>query len=328
MSNRSNVVGLACLLGWCVFSAIARVLTSQVSQQINPALLCCYSFLIAGLVFWALNCNKIKHTFAKSCHKGNLKNIFWLNLSTFGAWFFLIYPLKFIQPAMVSSITLAFGPISTLLLSLFIYKTQKILFFDGFISFLLLAVICFISGLCFANITTLSQLPVFTVFYAIVSCLIVGFSTAASNLFAKRLSNNQFTPIEILCVRFFVTILLTAFITDISGTSFLLTKGDFENIMLVAGCLVIIPLYLAQIGIKHLEPMTVAITTPLMPVLVLFLELMNHQHFSKWAIDSVLVIFLLMMVNACFYVKKHNTSKKNQRTNLSLSDEPTALPLN
>ncbi|MCW8471341.1 hypothetical protein OQJ19_11860 [Fluoribacter gormanii] len=99
-------------------------------------------------------------------------------MNTFGAW----YPLKFIQPAMVSSITMALGPISTLVLSWFIYKNNKINNVDRVVSFLLLIVILFISILCFANITTLTSLDPLRVFLAVISCFVVGFSTAAGNL--------------------------------------------------------------------------------------------------------------------------------------------------
>lgn len=57
--------------------------------------------------------------------KSNTKNLVYLNIITLGSWLSLAYPLKFIEPAIVSTITLGIGPILSLLISDKLYKKDE-----------------------------------------------------------------------------------------------------------------------------------------------------------------------------------------------------------
>jgi drug/metabolite transporter (DMT)-like permease len=105
---------------------------------------------------------------------------------TFGAWFFLLYPLKYIEPAIVSTITLGLGPIATIILGALIYKKESAHISDIFVSTLLFFVILYTIFLCFAGEALLQNVNKNTLILVIGSCFIVGFATVAGNCYTSR----------------------------------------------------------------------------------------------------------------------------------------------
>ncbi|TAK77184.1 MAG: hypothetical protein EPO11_02950 [Gammaproteobacteria bacterium] len=287
MYNKS-IFGLMCILGWCFFSALARVIISNVSQKIDPVILCFYTFLLSTILFILLNIRNTTSTLLKLKTIENRRNVYGLNVSTFGAWFFLIYPLKYIEPAIVSTITLGLGPIATLILTAFIYKGKKLNYSDIVISSLLLLVILYAIYLSFSGVTTLGRFSFLTLTYSTLSCLIVGFATSAGNLYAKKLSNNHFSAKEILASRFLLTVILAGLILLAKNGNFFVPISDWNDIIIVTICLVVIPLYLVQISIKQLEPIIVSLVAPLMPALVFVFQLLKS--ISSFSPASALVV--------------------------------------
>src|SRR5215216_650680 len=95
---------MGAVLGYCLISAFSRVFVSNLLQIQNPATLFFYIFTLGTLLFAIANIRGYFSLFAKL--KSNIKNIIYLNITTMGSWLILAYPLKFIEPAIVSTITL------------------------------------------------------------------------------------------------------------------------------------------------------------------------------------------------------------------------------
>lgn len=309
MLRNTTSLGLVAIFGWCVMSAIARVITGNATQEIEPSVLCFYTFLFAMVIFLILNFSDLKNTLVKCKERANIKNVLWLNITTFGAWFFLMYPLKFIDPAIVSTITLGLGPLATLVLGFFIYKSNYPSFFDVLIALLLFLIILFIIYLTLNGVAIRGEPTFFDVISAITSCFIVGFTSAAGNLYAKKLSDNKFKPTAVLIARFPLIILLAAIISLLSKQNLILTENNFIQVFIVSGSLVIIPLYLAQLGIKHLDPIVVAVTAPLMPVLVFIIEYFNHRTFYWAEVLAVIMTCLLILFSTLVRYRKIRVTK-------------------
>lgn len=305
MLRNTTTLGLVAMFGWCIISAIARVITGSVTQEIEPSVLCFYTFAFAMTIFMIFNITGLKKTFMQCKDKKNIKNIALLNVTTFGAWFFLMYPLKYIDPAMVSSITLGLGPLATIALGFLIYESYTYRFFDTLIAFLLFCIILFITYLSFTGIATRGHPTTFNIIFAITSCFIVGFTSAAGNLYAKALSDNQFEPSTILIVRFPLIVFLAALISMLSRHHLALNAANMMNVIIVSGSLVIIPLYLAQLGIKHLDPIVVAIIAPLMPAFVFIAEYISSNSLNESeAISVALTCFLILLSTFVRYRKR------------------------
>ena len=87
-----HTLGWVSISSWCLLSASARVYTGQITQKIDPTVLCFYTFLLSTLVFALCNAKQLKSLLYKLIHSQHRSNVFWLNVTTFAAWFFLIPP--------------------------------------------------------------------------------------------------------------------------------------------------------------------------------------------------------------------------------------------
>lgn len=298
--NKSKMIGLSCIIAWCFFSAFAMVMTSHINQKIEPIVLCFFTFLLANIVFYIVNANKIFTTYKKIVQHHNVSFIVWLNLSTFCSWFFLIYPLKYIPATMVSTITLGLSPIATLFFERLLYK-KKIYKQQYIRPLLLLAIIVYIIAIYF---TVVSPAIFLKMLLALLSCFIVGISTSLNNIYIKKLNTRGFHPTEILCVRFFVMLLITA-IYVFFNYKVQINFAFATDIMLVAICLVIVPLYLMQVALRELEPITVAAISPLMPLLAIVFDISNHQNYLQlWIIPATLATCILVVMEAMIEYKK------------------------
>ena len=299
----ATLCGVALLLGWCIVSAIARIFTANTVQLYSPTLVCFYTFLITSVFYFLLCLLQSRQLFLAI--KNNFFNVFMLNMSSFGGWFFLVYPLKVIQPSVVSTITLGLGPFSSILLGKIILKSWAANQSEKIISGIITVVILFLCGVCFfqkAGIVSLQTTDA-EILMALGACLICGISTSINNLYAKKLAEKKVAPTQILALRFWLIAILSlifemTFSNHLPPFSFPL----FLVMMKLAFLLVIIPLYLAQHGIKYLSPASVALIAPLMPILLALFEwhekiiLPLSLWVSMFAIMSCVFIFGIIQI--------------------------------
>lgn len=299
MFNKSTI-GIICLFGWSFFSALARVLTSSISQYIDPIVLCFYTFLLATLVFMFCNFKNIKNIFSKINEGKNRANAIYLNITTFGAWFFLIYPLKYIEPAIVSTVTLGLGPIATIILGSTIHKKESATTFDIFIAALLFSVILYTIFLCFSGKALLQNLNTNTLILVISSCFIVGFATAAGNIYIKKMSDGNLSPTEILSIRFILTIFLSGLLMIGKNGNLFISSQDFIDIIIIAICLIILPLYLVQISLKLLDAISVSIGASIMPILVIIFEVLENKISLSFSTVLPIIITTLLVLSGVY----------------------------
>ena len=300
--SRNIWIGYFCLILWCVISAFSRVLASNLLQSVSPFILCFYIFLIAAIFFLTLNVCRFRLFFRKIL--ANKSDVLYFNLSTFGSWFFIIYPLKYIEPSLVVSINVSLAPIFTFLILPFLYHSDShkgsklycVIFFTLFI---------YMTLIIFFNMSSLKVVSYRVVSLSIVFIAIGAFSLAANNIYAKRLSEKGFDPLENVAVRFFILIVLSAMISKLCHQSFFVDKEHIGNIFFVSFIYAIIPLYLIQISIKILSPMILSTGFALMP-LTTFIVQIFYQRFdcSFWTISALVLVFILSLSSLIINYKR------------------------
>jgi drug/metabolite transporter (DMT)-like permease len=300
-----HTIGWLSIISWCLLSAVARVYTAHTTQTIDPTILCFYTFLFSTVVFAVCNAKQLKSLLYKLLQSEHRLNIFWLNFTTFAAWFFLIPPLKYIEPAIVSTITLGLGPIATLILGYSLYQQANTSVLGIIIALLTFVMVVYNIVLCTLGITTINIVSPLIIAYAISCCIIVGFGSAAGNIYSKKLSEAGFAPTEVLVSRFLMTVIVAGSILLIRDRILLIPISYYTDIIVVATCLVIIPLYLVQVSIKTLEPIMIATVAPLMPVLVYLLQIIGKSStFTIWSLTATLPTSIFVLIGVYFYYQK------------------------
>lgn len=305
-------VGVSALFICCLVSAFSRVFTSDLLQQFDPIAFCFYTFTLGTLVFIALHFNHYTSLLKKI--KSNLKNIFWLNVTTMGSWIFLTYPLKFIEPAIVSTITFGVGPILCLLLAGTFYKRNNNPFLDYLVALgLLITIGCVMKLTLSGKTAVVDNATLLCKITALLCCVIVGMSVVINSFQTKKLILNGLSPLDILVCRFYLLLLVSGLITFHHNHHAII--GFFNKDILFSSIIfVILPLYLIQIGQRELEPITVSVIMPFMPVLTFLFELSDKRLIvvsnTLYAILATLFFILLGT-----FLRYRNESMTEHRSN-------------
>jgi drug/metabolite transporter (DMT)-like permease len=290
-------IGFFLLLLWCIVSAVAYIFIGKTANFIGTILLCFGLFSLSFIFFFILNFIKLKSLFYQ-CQKQK-KNLLLVNITTFLTWFLTLYPLKFIEPAIVNALVLTTLPIATLGI---LWKTQKN------IQSILSAVFLFL-GIVFLFVILKekkSGLQLFSadVIISFLCCLGAGIFLAINNIFTKKLSIAGFSPIDILTSRFILMIIITGLLS-IPQIKILLLPDVFGKILLISLSLIIIPQTIFQYALKNTDPFSIAVVSSLKPVVVFFLEIFNTElALSFWTILGVSYLALVSILSSIFQYKR------------------------
>ena len=293
---RHEWFGMSAVLGYCLISAFSRVFVSDVLQIQDPITLSFYIFTLGALAFAMMNVHRYVIIFSKL--KSNMVNLIYLNITTMGSWLFLAYPLKFIEPAIVSTITLGIGPILSLLLSNKLYKRSEKSFLDMLIAGALFLVILFLIRLCLYTNEGSNDISLSNKIVSLLCCTIVGISIVVNGFQTRKLIDNDFSSLDILMLRFILLIVVSGIITSIyhSDTSILSGMMD-RKIVFSALIFVVLPLFLIQLSMRQLKPITISMMMPLMPVLTYFFERYDQRLIVfNHTLYAVLMVFFLMLL--------------------------------
>jgi drug/metabolite transporter (DMT)-like permease len=281
---------------YCLFSAFSRVFTNHLLQQQDPIVFCFDIFTLGAIAFILLHIKKQKVLYKKA--KYHLKTICYLNLTTLGSWLFLTYPLKIIEPSLVSTITLGLGPIFSLLLAQRFYTQQQKTLWDNLIASCLCLTILYVMKLCLTTTVISLSVPLHNKLLALLCCVIVGASVVLNGFQTRKLIDHNFSTLDILSIRFFLLILVAGTVSFFYHPINTLWLGLLAPSMVFSALIfVIIPLFLIQYSLRYLAPITVSVMIPCMPVLTYFFELYDKKisplSSSLYAILMVLSLIML-----------------------------------
>jgi drug/metabolite transporter (DMT)-like permease len=291
---RSIKTGFLYMLIWCLVTSFSHVFIGKTEQSISPNTVCFYTFLISFLFFVGMNSNNFSALIRKI--KENTSKVLTINITTVLCWIFFFYPLKIIEPAIVGAILLGSSYLATIPIGKLIYKKQQVFFEDYFAAFLMFLVLLYLSFLCYSGKTAIqNKATAFEISTAIISCILGGISLALNTIQAKKLSDAKFTPLDTLSVRFILLIVITG-IWEVFFIRTSPTLSFFYPMLISAVSLIIIPQLMIQNAISKLQPVSISIASPFMPILTFFLEFIDGRLApTMWTISGVSSVFLICL---------------------------------
>jgi len=285
-------VGFAAIYGWCGVVAYSMVITGNISHRLSPFLVCFLTFSLVAVFFIIYNARRLRHFIGQKMPWDDKVNLAGLNLSSFISWALMIYPLAYLDPTIVATIILGINPIATAIIGRVFLKQrppiQLVLISLG-LAFVMLLLIQHTLDEYRAN-----SLPEMNIGLSLAACVLSGLGTCCNNLFTKKLMGSGFSIPDLMCSRFFLTIVLSGLIALQSGPLDLNTEM-IGPILLTTIFLVIIPLLLLQISLRILDPLRVSIVSPFMPVLVVGIQYLSQPgSLSLWVVASTVLTWALV----------------------------------
>jgi drug/metabolite transporter (DMT)-like permease len=284
--DKSARFGLIAMLSWCLISAGADVYVSKIVATIDPTLLCFGIFLCATLFFAIWNFKNRQALYKKI--GTHFKTLVKINITTFIAWYFTIYPLKYIEPSIVVAVILATLPIATLISGILLKSDKAVATSHNItVSVLLFFGISFLAAIVFTHHSAMQHVSLLPAILSFLACIASGFALGVNNIHTKQLSRSGFTPVDILTTRFLLTVLVTGLIIHHQIPT-VIHHYEWLYILIAGLAMVIIPQTIFQYALQAVEPYTTSIIASLKAVAVFGLEFFNQELIlTAWTIVGV-----------------------------------------
>ena len=276
--------GLALLLPYPLLSAVVDVYAGHGEQALDPAVVAAVAFTLTVAVF-AVPATLRRPRAAPS--PGSWPDIPAINVTTALTWICLLYALKFLEPAVVNAISLAVGPAFTVLAGPLLRRGASVLAAEAAAAAGVLAIVGVLGWGSAAGLTSIGHVGPGRVAAGLAATLASGLGSAGTFIYAKRLSEKGVSTAAVLSRRFGLTAAVSWAIAAADGLPRL--AGSLAPGAVVAIVGVAVPAWLLQLGVRHAEPVTVALIDNLAPVLTYLLQLLDGRlHPSPFSLAGIL----------------------------------------
>jgi hypothetical protein len=129
-------------------------------------------------------------------------------------------------------------------------------------------------------------------------CTIVGISIVVNGFQTRKLINNDFSSLDILMLRFILLIFVSGIITFVYHPDISILSGMMDRDIVFSSLIfVVLPLFLIQLSMRQLKPITISMMIPLMPVLTYFFERYDQRLITfNHTLYAILMVFFLMLL--------------------------------
>jgi biotin carboxylase/drug/metabolite transporter (DMT)-like permease len=289
-----KLFGIAAVTAFAFLTAVVDVYAGERFQQISPVSAAAVSFTITAAVVILVEALR-RGAAAFRPLITRRYDVVAINITTAFTWLGMLWSLKYIEPAIVNVLSLAIGPVVIVAAGSLIRRGSSLLRLEAVASVGILLVIGILTWGTIAGRSAVGEVDVGESVLGIGLAVGSGVASAGNLLYSKRLSEAGLTPRSVLAVRFYLMVIVSWVIVAVSydpGLRDAVVPGLVLAVISVA-----LPLYLLQVGVKHIEPITVSLLTCLGPGFTLLLQLFDMRLRVSWfSIISITIVTILVAV--------------------------------
>lgn len=291
ISSKSMVIGVSFLLLSALLTSASQVYYANQVQGVHPFLFTGVSFFITAFLFNVIAFKQRRLSTVSV--KSSVSDVVRLNGSSILAFMGFYYALKFIEPAIVSSLEMGVGPFFAIMVTAIITK-EKIratrmqwAITVGTFAASLLLILTALFGFSGVQVTSTTNFV-----YGIIASVLCGLGAVLCTIYSKKLSNAGWTSSSILAHRFYGIIIISFLMTYTVLPSYLMANIDWILLVTIFG--VTIPMFLLQKGIQYCEPFIVMMSICFIPVFTFAFQLFDPRiEWSTLSFIGILTLFIL-----------------------------------
>ena len=284
-TNRTYVIGVICLLVGAVLTSLSQVYYANRVQAVHPFLFTCVSFFVATVIFQLLAARH-KQDYRWSTTRSTILK---LNIATVCCFMGFYFALKYIEPAIVSSLEMGLGPLFVLLLAL--KSKERVLKMQWVIAFSTLAACLMLVANIFMGNSGVQQWDRYTVI-GIGASVLCGLGAVYCTVYSKELSAAGWTSAMILAKRFYGIVVLSFLMSYDLLPTYL--SGNIVWILVMTTFGVLLPMYFLQQGIKYCNVFIVMMSLCFIPVFTFFFQLFDER--LIWSNTTFAGVMLLLIL--------------------------------
>lgn len=302
VKNR-NLTGIILVFLYCLTSAFSVIVVSQYEQTFNPLKLTLYNFLFAAIFF---NCLALPRMSQLITQIKNNKRLFWIiNIASVLAWLPLFYSLKYLEPAVVMAIVFGLIPIASLLFSLQKVGLKSLNKQDIIFVLLIAFVVAMLIAVYLYDLQNISTTGKYHIYSSLLLTVVAGIGTAWVVANMKALNVQGFSTIQVMAMRFYLMVALSAILVGYLNISFTFTMQQFVAIVIITFLTIILPLFLLQKGAERTDPVNVGFILPLQPLIIYGYQMFEGRFHPSLGIFILLIILGSIIITSAYVKIKH-----------------------
>ncbi|GGX57529.1 DMT family transporter [Saccharospirillum salsuginis] len=254
-------LGVAAVVIFSVLTAAKEVMSAHTVQEIDPFLLVFLTFGLTALVFHlGMALGWLKKPMFNAGHNRKLlvRDLIIINISTAASWLILFHALKYSEPAIVSSIMTASGPLITLVIDSLFRARSKSAVSDLLTGFGILATTLVLVWLASTGKTGVVQEDPLLVWITLGAALFSGIAVSGTTVYSKRMYERGWQPSQLMAHRFYLLCFLSLVFIIGDGGILEDIRRYWDLILIITIFGILIPIYILQIGIKLCRPVVVS----------------------------------------------------------------------
>jgi hypothetical protein len=209
------------------------------------------------------------------------RDLFWVNVTSAGAWLAFFSALRCIEPALVQILYSGIGPLSVVWIdrhfpgagpAVPLTRAERPIYVG------LLASLVFSAAVALGGLSGAGAQPVAVTALGVLFAAGGGIAISVSTMLCRTLNEAGVTPSALLAVRYPGTVLAAAVLASLSSLgppeplSF-----TVDAVLGIASLLIIVPSYVNQVGISLASPLTVRVVLATGPVLIFLVQLIEGR---------------------------------------------------
>ncbi|MGW7518206.1 EamA family transporter [Streptomyces sp. NPDC054796] len=267
--------GVAPILGFATLTAALDVYGGNKLQVISPETMAAISFSLAAVFFLGLEITRRGAAATFRPMRTHSYDVTAINVTTAVTWLSMLYSLKYLEPAVVSIVVVALGPVLTLLMGPLLRRGSSVIGAEIGVSLGISAVLGVLVWGSFTGRSGVGDVGTGQAALGMLFALLCGVGSTANIIYMKRLSETGHSPQAVLAIRFFLMIAISWVMTALSDEPEL--GAGFVPGLIVAVIGVGLPIYVLQIGIRHTEPITTSLLLSLSPLITFLLQFLDGR---------------------------------------------------
>lgn len=289
VKKREHVIGIAALMISAVLTSASQVFYANHVQNTHPFIFTGVSFFLTAFFFSFISA-KQKAAYQWSSAWGIIIK---LNLSSVLAFMGFYFGLKFIEPAIVSSLEMGLGPLFAIILTTMqrktVHKEQWWVSMGTLLACLLLITTVFSGN------SGIQMDFNFNTILGILASIFCGLGAVLCTIYSKQLSLLGWTSSMILTHRYYAIVFLSFIFTYDLIFNYFIENAIWILIITVAG--VLLPMYFLQKGIQHCKTFLVMMSLCFIPVFTFFFQLFDPR--LSWSTTTLIGVLLLLFLGVC-----------------------------
>jgi len=273
-----EAAGFATSLLFVCLASIRDVYLGGLFQRVSPPVLAIVAFSLCSIVFLPIAAARHPESFRRL--RQRLSQLFLINVTTGLAWIAFFHALRTTEPMLVQILFAGVGPLTITWVDRFVTGTPPRLGRGeaGARVALSMALVGAVA-VALLGLSGAGRPPLSVAALGVALALGAGIAISISTVLCRRLNDAGVAPTALVSVRFLGAIVLAAALTLPSGDGLrgLASPGVITGLLWPSLALIVVPVYVSQVGISLASPFTVRVVLAGAPALVFVLQLVEGR---------------------------------------------------